>query len=275
MDTVHLQSPGPSEQTHAARTRPRHPLAVRPDPASGGSALAVRTDPSLVARERWLPLCQVVSVAGLTAFVLAVFALHGVRADLDPAERTISEYSLGSYGWLMRAAFLALGVSTLSTATSLWLSGGSSRRRLVGLSLLAAVAVGLILDTGFNTDRLGVPETVDGAIHGVGTLVLALALPGAALVFGSDFVRGSNSRAKGTWLLILGTAQLGAVVLFQMSPTTVRGWSERLVAVCAVLTLALLQNLSRASARPGPPETAPHHARSDPLSELSAVSTGD
>jgi hypothetical protein len=105
--------------------------------------------------------------------------------------------------------------------------------------------------------------------------VLALALPGAAVVFGSDFVRGSNSRAKGTWLLILGTAQLGAVVLFQMSPTTVRGWSERLVAVCAVLTLALLQNLSRASARPGPLETAPHHARSDPLSELSAVSTGD
>jgi hypothetical protein len=275
MDTVHMQSPGLSEHTHAAKTRLHPPPVVRPDRAAGGSSFVGRTDRSLVGRERWLAFCQLVSFAGLSAFVLAVFALHGIRASLDPAEHTISEYSLGSYGWLMRAAFLALGVGTLTTAASLRLSGGPSRRRLVGLCMLAGVAVGLFLDTGFNTDRLGVPETFDGAIHGVGTLVLALALPAAAFAFGSECVRNCISTPKGTWLLILGTAQLGAVVLFEISPTMVRGWTERLVAVCAVLTLALLQNLSRASAPSPLPETAPQNARSDSLLGLSTLSASD
>jgi Protein of unknown function (DUF998) len=274
MDTVHLQSQDLSEQTQA-RTRAHHLLVARPERTDGGRPFAWSTDSSLGARESWLALCQLVSFAGLAAFVLAVFALHGIRANLDPSEHTISEYSLGSYGWLMRAAFLALGVSTLATAASLRLSGGRSRGRLVGLLMLAAVAIGLFLDTGFNTDRLGVPETFDGAIHGVGTLVLALALPAAAFLLGSDFVHNSKSRTKGTWLLILGTAQLGAVVLFERSPTTVRGWAERLVAVCAVLTLGLLQNLSRASTRSGPPEASRHHAGNNALPELSTVSIGD
>jgi hypothetical protein len=275
MDTVHLQCQGRSEQTHTATTRLRHPLVVRTGAAGGVSSLAGRADRSLVATNPWLAICQLVSFAGLAAFVLAVFALHGIQASLDPADHTISDYSLGNYGWLMRAAFVALGVSTVTTAASLRLSGGPSRRRLVGLLMLAGVAIGLVLDAGFNTDRLGVPETFDGAIHGVGTLVLALALPGAAFVLGSDFVRNSNSIPKGTWLFILGTAQLSAVVLFEISPTTVRGWTERLVAVCAVLTLGLLQHLSRAGPRLALPKTASHLARRDPHSGLSTLTTSD
>ena len=141
--------------------------------------------------------------------------------------------------------------------------------------MLSGVAIGLFLDAGFNTDRLGVAETFDGAIHGVGTLVLALALPGAAFAFGSDLVRHSNSRPIGTWLLILGTTQLGAVVLFEMNPTSVRGWTERVVGVCAVITLALLHNLSRTNERSRLLNTAPHSAGSDPISDLSTLSTSD
>jgi hypothetical protein len=275
MDTVHVQSQGLKGRTPTGLTRPPHPLVVRPDSAAGGSSFPVQTEPSRVTKEPWLRLCQAVSFAGLCAFVLAVVALHGIRANLDPAEHTISEYSLGSYGWLMRAAFLALGVGTLVTGLSLRLSCGPSRRRLIGLFMLGGAAIGLLLDAGFNTDRLGVPETFDGAIHGVATLVLALALPGAAFVFGFDFVRHSNWRPIGTWLFILGTAQLGAVVVFEMSPTTVRGWSERLVAVCAVLTLGLLHNLSHTSAGSRTLDAAPHSAQSEPLQNLSTLSTSD
>jgi Protein of unknown function (DUF998) len=275
MDAVHLQSQGLS-QTDSGKTRLPDLLVVRPDRDAEGSSIGVRRvriDPSPVAREWWLALCQLVSFAGLSVFVLAVLALHGVRANLDPAERTISEYSLGSYGWLMRAAFLALGVGTLTTAASLRLGCGPSRRRRIGLLMLAGVAIGSFLDAGFNTDRLRVPETFDGTIHSVGTSVLALALPGAAFVFGFDFVRNSLSTPKAKGLLILGAAQLGAIVLFEMSPTTLRGWSERLVTVIAVATLGLLQNLSRTCAPSSRPRTTPYSSRRGPVLRLSHVST--
>lgn len=211
-------------------------------------------------RESWGTLCQLVSFAGLSVFVLAVLALHGLRANLDPGEHTISEYSLGGYGWLMRGGFLALGVAILTTAASLRLSYAPSWRRRIGLCLLAGGAIGLFLDAGFNTDRLRVPATFDGRIHGIGTAVLVLALPGAALVFGSDFLRTTLSPPKAKWLLILGAAQLGAIVFFELSPTTLRGWAERLVTVFAVATLGLLQSLCRTSARSVRPQSDPQES---------------
>jgi Protein of unknown function (DUF998) len=216
-----------------------------------------------------------VSVAGLSVFVLAILALHGLQANLNPAEHTISEYSLGSYGWLMRAAFLALGVGTLTTAAGLRLSYGPSAWRRMGLLLLAATAIGLFLDAGFNTDHLRVPATADGTIHGVGTWILALTLPGVAFVFGSDFFRNSIATPKARLLLILAAAQLGAIVLFEMSPTTLRGWAERLVTVLAVAILMMLQVLSHTNAGQSRPRTVAHNYRGGPVFGPSPVSTSD
>lgn len=135
---------------------------------------------------------------------------------------------------------------------------------------LAGTAIGLILDAGFNTDRIRVPETFDGTIHSVGTWILALGLPVAAFFFGFDFVRNSTSTLSERLVLIVGGVQLGAIVLFEMSPATLRGWAERLVAVLAVATLGLLQDLSRANAKAGQ-----SHAVADrgPVFGLPPVST--
>jgi hypothetical protein len=226
-------------------------------------------------RTFWLKWLHLASFAGLSVFVVAILALHGLQANLNPAEHTISEYSLGSYGWLMRVAFLALGVGTLTTAASLRLSWGSSGWRRIGLLLLAAMAIGLFLDARFNTDHLRVPETFDGTIHSVGTWILALALPGAAFVLGFDFLRNSISTLKARLLLILAAAQVGAIVLFEMSPTTLRGWAERLVTVLAVATLGCLQSLSRTRAQADQPRTVAHNYRGGPVFGLSPVSTSD
>ncbi len=257
MDGVHLQSQGLPDQTTSAKPPLPHLLVVRPHLPEGGNSAGVATwltDRSPPVRVPWLGRLQLVSLAGLSAFVAAVLALHGLRPDLSPAEHTISEYSLGSYGWLMRAAFVALGVGTLTTAASLWLSFGPSGRCRTGVFLLAGMATGLFLDAAFNTDHLRVPETFDGTIHSVGTWILALALPGAAFALGSDFCRNSVTTLSARLLPILATAELGGIVLFQMSPTTVRGWAERFVIVMAVATLASLQVLSRANAPAGRPQ---------------------
>jgi hypothetical protein len=195
---------------------------------------------------------------------------------LNPAEHTISEYSLGSYGWLMRAAFSALAVGALATAASFLLSRGPSGKwQLVGPFLLAGAAVGSLLDAAFNTDLLGVPETLHGTVHGVGTAVLVFALPGAAFVFGSGFVRNSTSTPTARLILVVAAAQLGAIVLFEMSPMTTRGWAERLGTVLAVVSLGLLQVLSRTNGRAGRTWTAAQHSSADPASSLSPASTSD
>ncbi len=252
MDAAHLQPQDLQDRTPSGHLPARHLLVVPPHrivQVSRGGAAPEHTDVSPPTSAVWLGPLRMVSFAGLSVFVLAILVLHGLQANLNPAEHTISEYSLGSYGWLMRTAFLALGLGTLTTAASLRLSCRPSELSRIGVLLLGSMAFGLFLDAGFNTDHPRVPETVDGTVHSVGTWILALALPGAAFVFGSDFVRHSISTKKATLLLVLGAAQLGAIVLFEMSPTTVRGWAERLVTVLAVIALGLLQVLARANAQ--------------------------
>jgi hypothetical protein len=277
MDAVHLQSQRQSEQTASGKPSNPYRLIVRPDGLEGGRSTETSdlADLSPPVRTFWLACLQLLSFAGLSVFVVATLTLHGLQTNLNPAEHTISEYSLGSYGWLMRTAFLALGVGTLTTAASLRIRWGSSGWRRIGLLMLAATAIGLFLDARFNTDHLRVAETFDGSIHAVGTWILTLALPGAACVFGSDFVRHSISTRKARLLLILAAAQLGAVVLFQVSPVTLRGWAERLVAVLAVATLGCLQTLSDTRAKADRPQRVADSHREGPVFGLSPVSTND
>ena len=72
--------------------------------------------PRLAQRSDWIGLIRFVSVTGLAVFVVAVVALHGLRGDLNPAEHTISHYSLGDYGWLMRAMARCTALASSSSA---------------------------------------------------------------------------------------------------------------------------------------------------------------
>jgi hypothetical protein len=268
MDAAQLPPQGLTEQTAPGKSPPPNLLLVRPDRGVLGSRACIEPEPADLlppVRAFWLGRAHLLSVVGLSAFVVAISVLHGVRADLNPAEHTISEYSLGSYGWLMRAAFSALAVGALATAASFLLGRGPSGKwQLVGPLLLAAAAVGSLLDAAFNTDLVGVPETLHGTVHGVGTAVLVFALPGAAFVFGSDFVRNSTSTLTARLVLVVAAAQLGAIVLFVMSPMTTRGWAERLGTVLAVVSLGLLQVLSRTNERAGRTWTAARHSSAGP-----------
>jgi len=51
--------------------------------------------------------------ATLIVAVLIVM-LHGLKPEIDPSWRFISEYALGRYGWLMSIAFVTFGVAHLA-----------------------------------------------------------------------------------------------------------------------------------------------------------------
>jgi hypothetical protein len=188
---------------------------------------------------------QACAVAGLATFVGAVLALHGLRGDLNPAQRTISEYALGRDGWLMRAAFAALGLGVLATAANLRLRWASSPWWRVGILLLGVTAVGLFLDSAYNTDHPGVAETADGRIHGIGMLFVCLGSPSACFLIGSALRHAPSAWWRARWMQAVGTGQLIAILGFEISPAVSRGLLERMAVALAVVGVALLQSVAR------------------------------
>jgi hypothetical protein len=188
---------------------------------------------------------DLVSVSGISGFVVAVLALHILPGSPNPVDHTISDYSLGHYGWLMRAAFAALGIGVLGTIVSLHLT--STRTFLVraGLLLLTFAAVGLFLDSAYNTDHPGVSETATGTVHGVGMLIICLTLPTASFILGLDLRRDPSRMWRATWLQVLGIAQLIAIVSFKIGAMTSRGLTERIAVASAVTALFVLRSLAR------------------------------
>ena len=198
------------------------------------------TRPS-IAGTSGLFMAQVASFAGLVTFVAAVTALHFLRRELNPAEHTISEYSLGDYGWLMRGAFASLGVNAFATAAGLRVGLELSGRRRVGMTMLVLSGIGLLLDAGYNTDRPGIPQTPLGRMHGIGMLIICLTLPAATCTLGSELMKTSVAALRPRLIRALGMAQLIAVLGFRLSPIAWRGVTERLAIAFAVSSLALLE----------------------------------
>ncbi len=213
-----------------------------PDVAADASHHA--KDSHLSGRSDWNRRIHLLGGAGLALFVAVVLALHGLRGNLNPAEHTISEYSLGRDGWLMRVAFAALGIAVLSTATSLFLRFRISRLWRFSLLLLGCTAVGLFLDAGYNTDHPHVLETSDGRVHGIGMLIVCLTLPAASFLLGGALGQRFRTAAQARRVQVLAAAQLLAIVGFEMSPTAVRGLTERVAITMAVATLVVVRSVA-------------------------------
>ncbi len=106
-----------------------------------------------------------VSIVGTVFFVLAVTALHFLRPDYNPTTRLLSDYAVGPYGYLMTAAWFALGLVSFALALGIRDGMGPSRAKSAGSVLLGVAAVGGFLTGIFPPDLEGSPSTTTGAIH--------------------------------------------------------------------------------------------------------------
>ncbi len=209
------------------------------DPGSRDTASRTGNGPAGLASCSAVRIASAASVAG---FLVAVVVLQGLRADLDPADHTVSDYSLGSYGWIMRSAFVALGFGFLGTLWSLHRSHRSSAARRWAQFLLTASAVGLFIDAAFNTDRPQVPETFVGSAHTIGTWIIVLTFPAGTFLFGTVFTASSSSSWRARSLLALPVLQLLAALAFELSRSADRGVMERVAIGIGLVSLVLLQS---------------------------------
>lgn len=100
-------------------------------------------------------LTTVAAVYSLGASALSVgliVSLHFLEPEFDPSWRMLSEYSLGRYGVLMRAAFLAMGTAVIAVAVALW---GTAGVWSLGLLLVALGPLGAAF---IDTDPITTPR---------------------------------------------------------------------------------------------------------------------
>jgi len=124
------------------------------------------------------------TVTGLAAGLVVV--LHFLEPEFDPSWRMLSEYSLGRYGVLMRAAFLAVGTGVIAVAVAL---SESAWPWSLGLAL---VAIGPLGAAFFDTDPITTPRTEMSKrnnVHAALGALFILSFPAAATIAGIGAAR--------------------------------------------------------------------------------------
>ena len=171
-----------------------------------------------------------VSLTMATLFSVILVLLHILRPDLDPSWRFISEYELGPFGWLMRVAFVALGMSCASLCVALFPYSRTVGSWL-GMLLLMVSCGGMFLAAIYVPDK-------ENKLHEFGAMLDNV--PFAAVLLNWSLYRHPAwSSAKMLLAWTAGLPLLGLVVFIgslalmlpandgQPGPTVLAGWPNR------------------------------------------------
>lgn len=137
-------------------------------------------------------LARRLTLGGTGAFVALVALAHPLRPELPAAEHFVSEYAVGSGGWVQTLAFgcWAAGLAG-AAALAARLPPGPGRRgrwaRPLAVGALGAAAAGAVLCGAFETQTVGgvlpdgVARTTEGRLHDLGSLLVLGGIVVAAL----------------------------------------------------------------------------------------------
>lgn len=187
-------------------------------------------------------------------FVGLLAALHIIKSGLDPSWHFISEYAIGSHGWIMQAAFLALAVSNVAA----WIPLRECLRTAwgrVGSGLFLFGTLGLLLAAVFVTDPVNTPpesQTTSGKIHNLGGALGLLGFLGT-LIMSGRLLRCPSWRTarKAVWaataIVILGflVSFVGIAAIATrhqgtFGPDTPVGWPNRIGILGGCAWLAII-----------------------------------
>jgi hypothetical protein len=103
--------------------------------------------------------------------LVCLASLHFLSPEFDPSWRVVSEYALGSYGWVLSLMFLAWAISSWSLGLAICSQVKTLSGR-IGLIFLATAGVGEALAAGF--------DVTWPMLHGLAALLGVPTLPIAA-----------------------------------------------------------------------------------------------
>jgi Protein of unknown function (DUF998) len=125
------------------------------------------------------------AIVAILLSILLILALHFLKPDYHPAWRFLSEYSIGEFGFVMQAAFIAMALASSAVAASLWRNSLTWTAKF-GLVLHWVVALSLVGAAIFTGDPVtaepsqltshGMMHAICGSIGIPGVPIAALAV---------------------------------------------------------------------------------------------------
>jgi hypothetical protein len=179
--------------------------------------------------------------AGASVFLGLLAVLHFLEPEFNPGWRMISEYELGSYGWMMQLAFFCMGLYCLATVIALRPHVTTTFGRF-GLVLLAVAG---IIGAGagvFKTDPITAPATAATAfslLHSFCGLVFIVGFPIAVTLIRRSLALNEAWAPKRRWLLwvtvlvwVGGLGFIASGIVFSQGkngfgPKVLIGWPNR------------------------------------------------
>jgi len=174
-----------------------------------------------------------ISFAAAAASLVLLAALHVLSPELDPSWRMVSEYALGSFGWVLALMFLTWALSCVALFLAIRLQvrtlGGK-----IGLVLLLAAALGMTMAAMFD---------VNHNLHGLAAMIGIPSLPIAAILISLSLTRNPTwtpARRSLLWTAILTWASLvlmnvavftGFTSTGEPSPDAWVGWANRFLVI--------------------------------------------
>lgn len=140
-----------------------------------------------------IPLLSSIALAGICLFIILVLVLHFLPTGYDPVSRPTSEYAVGSYGFLMTAAFLCMSIACFALLAGLY--NGMAKLPKVGLVLFGIWAVGVLIAMIFPISPEGMPATTSGKIHQTNGPIVFLSLTIGVILISANFRRNENWRS--------------------------------------------------------------------------------
>ena len=159
-----------------------------------------------------------ISLVASVASLAFLAVLHLLSPEFNPSSRMVSEYALGSYGWVLLWMFLTWALSCIA----LFFAIKSQARTIggkIGLGFLLLAAVGMIMGGLFD---------VNHDLHGLAAMIGMPSLPVAAILISLSL--GRNPACTSDRLSLIWAAVLTWVSLILMNVAIFTGFSPTMEA---------------------------------------------
>jgi hypothetical protein len=137
-----------------------------------------------------------ISFAASVASLVFLAVLHLLSPEFNPSSRMVSEYALGSYGWVLLLMFLAWALSCIVLFFAIK-SQAATVGRKIGLGFLLLAAVGMTMGGLFD---------VNHDLHGLAAMIGMPSFPVAAVLINVSLGRNpswASARGSLIWMAIL------------------------------------------------------------------------
>ena len=154
-----------------------------------------------------------ISIVATAYFLMAAVVAHLVMTQYNFFSDYISDYAVGSWGWIYGSAFVASAIGCLALAVSLALVLPSQALSRTGVVLLVLVGVTYIIDFAFPTDILppgAPPKTTIGMVHLLDALLGWMLFNVGSIVISSPLKHNAYLKA---WQPLLTTLAWLSVLL--------------------------------------------------------------